>query len=90
MKRANVVNEEACQSLLLKMRDEALRIFSRSFSMTLFTVQKRGLPMQLLRAFVHWDHESRPTAPFFAGVIHSCQSRQYVAVTVIALWLEIK
>ena len=24
MKRANVVNEEACQSLLLKMRDEGL------------------------------------------------------------------
>jgi hypothetical protein len=24
MKRANVVNEEACQSLLLKMRDESL------------------------------------------------------------------
>jgi hypothetical protein len=24
MKRANVINEEACQSLLLKMRDEGL------------------------------------------------------------------
>src|ERR1700676_4471431 len=60
-----------------------LRIFSRSFSTTWFTLQKRGLlrPMQLLRAFVHWDHDSRPTAPVFAGVIHSCQSRQYFAVT---------
>jgi len=31
MKRANVVNEEACQSLLLKMRDEGLvnSIFTR-------------------------------------------------------------
>jgi hypothetical protein len=37
--------------------------------------------MQLLRAFVHWDHENPPTAPVFAGVIHSCQSRQYFAVT---------
>src|ERR1700730_10736567 len=47
------------------------------------TPQKRGLlrPVPLLRAFVHWDHESRPTAPVFADVIHSSQSRQYFAVT---------
>ena len=29
MKRANVVNQEACQSLLLKMRDEGLVKFDR-------------------------------------------------------------
>jgi hypothetical protein len=46
-------------------------------------LKKRGLlrPMQFLRAFVHWDHESQPTAPFFADVIHPCQSRQQFAVT---------
>jgi hypothetical protein len=51
--------------------------------MTWFTLQKQGLlrPMQLLRAFVHWDHENRPAAPVFEGVNHSCQSRQYFAVT---------
>ena len=49
----------------------------------LVTLQKRGLlrPMQLLRAFVHWDRESRPTASVFEGVIHSCPSRQNFAVT---------
>jgi hypothetical protein len=49
----------------------------------LVTLQKRGLlrPMQLPRAFVHWDRESRPTASVFEGVIHSCPSRQYFAVT---------
>jgi hypothetical protein len=47
------------------------------------TLQKRGLlrPMPLLRAFAHWDHESRPTAAVFAGAIHSCQGRRYSAAT---------
>ncbi|MGY3646589.1 hypothetical protein ACVWW2_001880 [Bradyrhizobium sp. LM4.3] len=40
MKGANIVNEEACQSLLLKMRDEGL---------VKFGIQKRAMAHRMIR-----------------------------------------